>query len=245
MLVFNIHAGKDAGGVDNLDGVAALVRRTGADLVLLQEVDRNTRRSGLADQPAILAARTGFHVAFGNTLNYDGGEYGIAILSRWPISRDSLFPLPIEPPQPRAGGSLEPRGALRAVVAGPHGAMTLFNTHLDPSRDDRWRLQEATGIRALITSTRAAGARIILAGGDFNSTPESAVQESLRGAELRDAWPECGRGDGFTYPADTPVKRIDYLFVTGDVRCRAAEVIMTSVSDHRPLLVTLVLPSEG
>lgn len=244
--MFNIHAGKDAAGADNLEGVASLVGRTSADIVLLQEVDRATRRSGLVDQPAVLASRTGFHAAFGSTLGYDGGEYGIAILSRWPILRDTLFPLRIEPPQQRAGGSLEPRGALRVVVASPHGSITLFNTHLDPSREDRWRRQEAAGVRALVESARASGAPLVLAGGDFNSTPESAVQEALRAAGgMRDAWLECGRGDGFTYPADSAIKRIDYLFLTGGVRCTLAEVIVTSVSDHRPLLVTLVLPTGG
>jgi endonuclease/exonuclease/phosphatase family metal-dependent hydrolase len=105
VLVYNIHAGKDAAGVDNLAGVAALVRETRADLVLLQEVDQGTRRSGNVDQPAVLAERTGFHVAFGSALDYDGGEYGVAMLSRWPIVSDTLIHLPVEPPQQRAGGS--------------------------------------------------------------------------------------------------------------------------------------------
>jgi hypothetical protein len=50
VLVFNIHAGKDAGGKPNLEEVAALVRSVDADVVLLQEVDRGTRRSGNVDQ---------------------------------------------------------------------------------------------------------------------------------------------------------------------------------------------------
>jgi endonuclease/exonuclease/phosphatase family metal-dependent hydrolase len=65
VLVYNVHAGKDAAGVDNLARVADLVRRSGADVVLLQEVDRLTRRSGGVDQPDVLARQTGFAVAFG------------------------------------------------------------------------------------------------------------------------------------------------------------------------------------
>jgi endonuclease/exonuclease/phosphatase (EEP) superfamily protein YafD len=61
----------------------------------------------------------------------------------------------------------------------------------------------------------------------------------LREAGLRDVWPQCGRGDGLTYPADRPTKRIDYVFLGGTLRCTAAEVVDTQVSDHRPLLVTL------
>lgn len=245
VLVFNMHAGKDAGGVDNLERVAGVVQQTGADVVLLQEVDRMTQRSGRTDQPAALAARTGFHVAFGSTLDYDGGKYGIALLARWPIVRDTLVPLRITPPQPRAGGSLEPRGALRAVIDSPHGTITIFNTHLDASRDDRWRRQEAAVVQELVAAAQAAGAHHVLAGGDFNSTPESEVQVGVRQAGLRDAWFECGHGDGFTYPADSAVKRIDYLFFVGGARCTAAEVISSRASDHRPLLVTVVLTPES
>jgi endonuclease/exonuclease/phosphatase family metal-dependent hydrolase len=111
VLVYNIHAGKDAAGVPNLERVAELVRRTKADIVLLQEVDKGTKRSANVDQTAVLAAQTGFHGAFGSALDYDGGKYGVAILSRWPILSDTLFHLPVEPPQTRSGGSMEPRGA--------------------------------------------------------------------------------------------------------------------------------------
>src|SRR5687767_5120548 len=149
VLVYNIHVGKDAAGVDNLAGVAALIRDTRADLVLLQEVDQGTRRSGNVDQPAVLAERTGFHVAFGSALDYDGGEYGVAILSRWPITFDTLIHLPVDPPQARAGGSHEPRGALRAEIAVPFGVLTVLNTHIDASSTDHYRLQEARTVAAL------------------------------------------------------------------------------------------------
>ena len=241
VLVYNIHAGKDAAGTDNLSGVADLVRATGADLVLLQEVDQGTRRSGGVDQPAVLAARTGMHVAFGSALDYDGGEYGVAILSRWPIVRDTLIHLPVTPPQERAGGSHEPRGALRVFIASPMGRLTVIDTHLDPSSDDHWRRQEADTIASLIARARQRG-ELVIAGGDFNSTPESAVQAALREG-MRDSWEECAKGDGFTYPADAPVKRIDYLYLGDSIHCRSARVVETRVSDHRPLLVELSFPT--
>ena len=238
VLVYNMHAGKDAAGVDNLDGVASLVRETASDIVLLQEVDQGTRRSGNVDQPAQLAQRTGFHVSFGSALDYDGGKYGVAILSRWPIEHDTLFRLPVDPPQERAGGSREPRGALRADIRTPWGTLTVFNTHIDASREDTWRLQEATVIAELVRSARTGGSLVLL-GGDLNSTPESTVQQNLRSSGLRDAFAECGRGDGLTFPSDSAVKRIDYLYLTDRMRCDAAEVLKTRVSDHLPLLVVV------
>jgi len=241
VLVYNIHAGKDAAGVDNLAGVAALVRDLRVDVALLQEVDQGTRRSGNVDQPAVLAQRTGYHVAFGSALDYDGGEYGIAILSRWPITFDTLVHLPVDPPQTRAGGSREPRGALRADIATPYGSVTFFNTHIDASREETFRLQEARVVDSLVRAARATRP-LVLMGGDLNSTPESQVQQNLRASGLRDAFAECGRGSGFTFPSDSAIKRIDYLYLSGAMRCTLAEVPATRVSDHLPLLIEVIIP---
>src|ERR1041385_6771552 len=73
VLVLNMHAGHDAAGKPNLDGVASLVTTTGADLVLLQEVDRGTARSGKVDQVQTLGSKTGYATAFAaSLLHYDG-----------------------------------------------------------------------------------------------------------------------------------------------------------------------------
>lgn len=239
VLVYNVHAGKDAKGVDNLQRVADVVKSSGADVVLLQEVDKGTKRSGNVDQPAEYARRTGFHVAFGRSLDYDGGQYGIAVLSRWPMQRDTAIHLPVEPPQERSGGSHEPRVAMRVAIASPFGNLSFLNTHIDASAEDRWRRQEIKTIIALIRGMLSAGGSRVMAGGDFNSTPESVVQQELRASGLDDAWLRCGSGEGLSYPADTAKKRIDYLFLTPGVECTHAEVLVTEASDHRPVLFTL------
>ena len=238
VLVYNIHAGKDAAGRPNLDRVAELVRTVEADVVLLQEVDRGTERSGRVDQLAELERATGLHGAFGKTLDYQGGDYGIAILSRWPIVADTLVRLRVEPPQERAGGSYEPRGALHAVIRSPGGLIHVVNTHMDPSPDDAYRIQEARTVRRIAETARADDARILV-GGDFNSEPGSRVERLLAQGFLEDAWEECGEGEGLTYPADEPVKRIDYLLVTTAYTCVGAEVLATSTSDHRPVFFVL------
>jgi len=158
------------------------------------------------------------------------------VLSRWPILRDTLIHLPIDPPQQRAGGSYEPRGALRVVVNAPFGAMAVVNTHLDAGRDDVYRRQEIRTVIAIADSLRASGLPTLL-GGDLNSTPESAVHEAAIGAGLRDAWSICGRGDSLTFPASVPVKRIDYLYFGGTITCDEATVPTSQASDHRPLFV--------
>ena len=239
VLVLNMHAGTDASGGDNLDRVAALVRETGADVVLLQEVDSAVARSGRVDQPAALARRTGFHARFGNALPYQGGGYGVAILSRWPVTDAHLVRLPVDPPQVRSGIEHEPRGVLHVTIAAPGGPLHVLNTHLDASAGDHWRRQEADSVLALALRVREGGAPVLV-GGDFNSTPDSEVQARLRAGGLRDLWPTCGEGDGLTYPVAEPVKRIDYLFAAGaTVTCARARVLDSDASDHRGVLFTV------
>ncbi len=235
VIVFNIHAGRDASGNDNLERVAALIASTNADLALLQEVDRNTTRSGNVDQVAVLARLTRFHAVFGKSLDYQGGEYGIATLSRWPVIRQMIVPLPVQPPQARAGGAIEPRVALVVDVRTPAGVLRVLNTHLDPSREEGYRLQEIDQVIGAIEQTHGVA---LVAGGDFNAVPDSGVHERLLRSGLRDAFVDCGGGDrGLTYPAAAPVKRIDYLFLTAHTRCTSAEVLESTASDHRPVLV--------
>ena len=241
VLVFNIHAGKDAGGVDNLERVAALVRETAADIVLLQEVDVRTQRSGGIDQPAVLDSLTGHSAAFGRTLDYQGGLYGIAVLSRWPIVRDTMFQLPVSPPQGRAGGSYEPRGALMAVIETPAGPVTVLNTHLDASGEEHYRLQELGTLSSIARRLSAADGPLLV-GGDFNARPESEVIRRAGEAGWRDAWAECGSGgEGFTFPSVAPVRRIDYLFLADGATCTQARVVGEETSDHRGLLVTVLV----
>jgi endonuclease/exonuclease/phosphatase family metal-dependent hydrolase len=228
VLVYNVHAGRDAERADNLARVAGVVRKTGADLVLLQEVDRGTERSGRVDQVAELARRTGMHGVFGKALDFQGGDYGVALLSRWPLAEDTLLHLP--------GDAPEPRGVLRARVAAPGGPLYLLNTHLDASREDTFRRAEAAALLEVAAGLRARGARVLL-GGDFNATPESAVVADVLGAGWRDAWSVCGGvGPGLTFPAKAPEKRIDYLFLPPGAECRSAEVVGGEASDHRGVL---------
>lgn len=239
VLVYNIHAGKDAKGVDNLARVAELVRTTNADIALLQEVDRGTTRSGNTDQVRVLAGLTGFHAAFGKTLDYQGGDYGIAVLTRWPIISDTLHRLPVNPPQERSGSGYEPRGALEAVIQAPGQSLTFLNTHIDASREDFYRRQEMATLLSLATRSINEQEKSTFVGGDLNSEPGSAVIDMLRGSPLRDVWAECGQGAGLSYPADKPVKRIDYLLLPGDWKCTGATAIETEASDHRPVLFVI------
>ena len=238
VLTYNIHAGKDAAQQHNLGRVAAVIRAAGADVVLLQEVDRRTARSGGEDQVATLARLTGMNSAFGKSLDYQGGEYGIALLSRFPLDSVRLVPLEVTPPQERSGALYEPRIALHAIVRAPHGAVHIVNTHLDPGGAPTYRHQEIIGLLAHVAYTVPPDAPLIV-GGDLNARPNTREIVALT-LTFSDAWTQCGAGAaGYSFPAHAPDRRIDYVMLRLS-RCTSARVLDVQSSDHRPLLVTLI-----
>lgn len=125
VATFNIRHGRGRDDMVDLERTAAVIRETGAEVVALQEVDRNLERSGRVDQPAVLAELTGMSVYFDATLRPDSGEYGIALVASSELS------VRVEP-LPRAGGE-EPRGV---QITRRRGA-TLVATHLSTDRHAR------------------------------------------------------------------------------------------------------------
>jgi endonuclease/exonuclease/phosphatase family metal-dependent hydrolase len=200
--------------------------------VLLQEVDSATRRSGGIDQVARLRTLTGYHGVFGRAIDYDGGKYGIAILSRWPILSDTLIHLPVA----EHDSSYEARGALVAKISTPGGTLRVINTHLEAYRNS-YRLEQARSLAAIASTQRDSGATIL--GGDFNSEPASGVIAIFEQSGWRDGFVQCGTGSGLSFPANVPVKRIDYLLFSGTTTCTSAKVLETEASDHRPVLFIL------
>jgi len=236
VMVYNIHAGRDAAGADNLERVAEMIERVAPDVVLLQEVDRLTERAFTVDQAVMLAGLTHKSWAFGRSLDFQGGMYGIATLSRWPVQHKVTHPLPVEPPSQRADGSLEPRVALEVELQTPSGVLRVINTHLDASPGETVRLQEVEALMEVV----AAKPTPVWLGGDLNAEPDSEVVRRLRAAGFVDAHAACGVGVGLTYPSAAPTKRIDYLWIPPTTTCTEARVLEDQASDHRALVVRLM-----
>lgn len=232
VLSFNIHHAAGPDGVFDLDRLAAEIRRTRADVVGLQEVDRHYgERSGWTDEPAELASRLGMHVVYGANLDLEPPapglprrQYGTAILSRYPIldRQNTLLP--------KGRPAEEQRGLLEAVVD-VHGVrVRTMTTHLQHD-DAGSRLLQA---RVVADAVRASAEPVVLTG-DLNAVPTAPEVTELT-ALLADSH---RRGDGFTYPVETPAVRIDYVLTDGlPVR---STVLPTAASDHRPVLATLVV----
>ena len=85
VMTFNIHHGEGIDGRLDLERIARVITDARADLVGLQEVDRGVERTQRRDIPTELARLTGLAVRFESNLPHQGGEYGNAVLSRFPV----------------------------------------------------------------------------------------------------------------------------------------------------------------
>jgi endonuclease/exonuclease/phosphatase family metal-dependent hydrolase len=237
VMTYNIRQGRDVEGVLDLARTAAVIRAQQPDLVALQEVGRHwSADSDHRDQPAELERLLGMQCVFAANLDRDplepGGprrQYGIAILSAWPVlaSRHVLLP--------RASPDNEQRGLLVLDVDVDGRPFRIHNTHFGVSADDR-RLQ----VEAILAELDgAATAHALL--GDLNAPPAAPELQRLF-ERLRDAWTLAGQGDGFTFPASAPRARIDYVLVSPQVRVSAARVPVLQGSDHVPLVAGLARP---
>ncbi|CAN5836731.1 endonuclease/exonuclease/phosphatase family protein [soil metagenome] len=236
VVSYNIRAGTDLHGQPNLERVAALLDSLGAEVVLLQEVDRGTVRSGGVDQLGELERLTGMTGFFAAAMDFDGGEYGTALLSRHAIHDARSIPLPVRVTAELAHLYYEPRSLLNAVVETPVGRIHVLGTHLAHQGGPSFRQPQMFQILAYVAETVPAHMPVIFAG-DLNATPDAPEIRALS-LHFTDAWLACGSGAGNTFPSDRPVRRIDYILTRG-VHCSSAAVIATEVSDHRPLVADL------
>jgi endonuclease/exonuclease/phosphatase family metal-dependent hydrolase len=231
VLTYNIHHGEGADGKLDLERIAKVIMSEKPDLVALQEVDQKTKRTGGVDQLERLAILTGMFSTFGPAMDYQGGSYGVGILSRWPLIGAKTHSLP-------APTGVEPRAVLSAEVAiDDRGTKIRFlGTHVDHRSDPAQRTAQVARIRELFPP-KPDGLSELLAG-DFNATPDSEVIKSLL-----TEWTDTASGQTFlTSPAGSPKRRIDYILLRPSTGWRVVETraLDESVaSDHRPVLAIL------
>ncbi|PQO47630.1 endonuclease/exonuclease/phosphatase family protein [Blastopirellula marina] len=226
VMSYNIHHGRGSDDQVDLQRIAAVIKAAQPDLVALQEVDNGVGRSGGVDQTAELARLTGMQGRFFKQIDYDGGEYGQAILSKTPLQTPEIIWLPGEPERER-----RIVGRAQTTI---HGVTFWFaTTHLHHA-NSAIRQDQAKALNQRFTH---GDAPMILAG-DFNAPPEAP---SI--ARLQKRW-TLATSDAplLTFPADKPRKQLDYVVFCPQsaFRCRGAEVVAERVaSDHAPLVVKI------
>jgi endonuclease/exonuclease/phosphatase family metal-dependent hydrolase len=229
VMTYNIHVGVGMDKKLDLQRIADVINKERPDLVGLQEVDRGVERTQRRDEIVELAALTKMAYAFAHNLNYQGGQYGVAILSRYPIraSDHRMFQNKRE---------TERRGMIRVEVKIEGKPVNFVTTHLDYQFPDG-RLFEAEQMLEYLKDVK--GTLIVV--GDFNDEPSGSTYKMML-TKFGDAWLKNGEKPmGFSYPADQPTKRIDYIFFRSSdgVKAKQAWVVETLASDHIPVVADL------
>lgn len=234
VMSYNIHHCNPPSkqGVIDVDAIANAIKQEDPDIVAVQEVDVNTGRSGRINQAALLASKTNlkaFH--FAKAIDHDGGDYGVLILSRYPLSDIHTYKLPME-----ANSQGEPRVLAMATVHLPGGKKMKFgSTHLDAMRNPANRLLQIKAINAIADTIAVP----MIVAGDFNAEEGSEVIKLLDNQFTRTCSP-CQP----TIPAVNPKKAIDFIAYKPQ---SAFSVILhkvvneTYASDHLPVTAVMKL----
>ena len=242
VLSYNIHHGRGIDDKLSLERIAKVIRQADADVVALQEVDQGCGRSDRKLQVQELEKLTGYYGVFGKAIDFDGGEYGQAILSRWPIKQSTVHRLPNE--QQANGSMREQRIVLEAMVLSDMGPIRFLGTHLDHSKEDL-RAEQARAVDRLLDTIVYAETKSIatVLAGDFNDVPKSPALKCFH-----ERWQIDPKKDSpalATYPSQSPRTRIDYVAVerSGLLVLETLNVLPESIaSDHRPILAELGIP---
>jgi endonuclease/exonuclease/phosphatase family metal-dependent hydrolase len=226
ILTYNVRNCKGLDNITDYRRVAEVINRIRPSIVALQELDSATLRSNgivVLDELAVL---TGMYPVYGPSIDFQGGKYGVGILTKERPLRWWSVPLP---------GREESRSLLVVELKD----VIICCTHFSLNEYDR--MESAGIINDLFTDT---GKPVILAG-DLNATPESEVIK-----RLEEKWTMLNDRDVPTFPADNAVRCIDYIFVLkgGEttVLSAGARVEQEPVaSDHLPVWVKFRIRRVG
>lgn len=236
LLSYNIHKG--IGGRDRryrIDRIIEVLEHERPDLICLQEVDRNVRRSRFHDQPADLASALRFEAnLFQLNVPLKDGGYGNLVLSRWPIRDREQICL--------RRGLRKPRGAQLLVIDTPEGLLHLVNWHLGLAERERvWQVRRLLEHEAFLQRSHLP----TLIAGDFNDWRNSLCKGPFVRHGFLHATAPCARFRSF--PASMPVASLDKLFYRGGIAIERVHLpknrLTRRASDHLPLVVDFTLGS--
>lgn len=231
VVSYNIHHGEGLDGKVDLKRIAEALLAESPDIVALNEVDQGTQRTKGVDMPAELAALTKMEAVFIKNIDFEGGGYGNAVLTRLPIRRKENHKLP-------SHYEGEQRGVLELELgeADAKEALIFLCTHLDYRPEDHERMASVKTIEDI--AARHKDWPMILAG-DLNARPDSAVL-----GEFGKTWKRANAEPIPTFPAAEPKHQIDYVLVRPPARWETVEARVLGeavASDHRGIVVVLRL----
>lgn len=220
LMTYNI---KNANGMDdvcNFQRIANVINNASPDVVAIQEVDSMTKRSGQKYVLGEIAERTQMHAYFAPAIDFDGGKYGIGLLTRQVPVRLQTIPLP-------------GREEARALILAEFEDYIYCCTHMSLTEEDRMKSLK------IVKSFTAPYKKPLFLAGDMNAEPESDFIK-----ELQKDFQILSNPKQHTYPAPEPKETIDYIATlksnANGFALISAQVLNESMaSDHRPILVKL------
>ena len=216
---YNMHYGYNTPWQLNLEAQARTIEESGADVVMLQEVDACRVTSYGVDDALWLARRLRMQEVYGPALE---GLSGCALLSRFPITEAETRLLT---------SHLEQTSIVHARLRIGDRPLDAYAIWLGLEPEERARqLDDALAI--------IGDASPAVFGGDFNSTPDSPVYARIRAAGFEDQFVVGGFDPAPTSPAIEPMERIDFVWARG-LEVREAQVLDSLASDHRMVVVEL------
>ena len=228
LMSYNVRNTKGMDGIRNLQRVANVIINEAPDVVAVQELDSMTTRSNQQYVLGELAERTQMHATYAPAISFQGGKYGIGILSKETPLNIRTYPLP---------GREEARMLLVAEFENYFFACT----HLSLTEEDRLASLD------IIKSSVVKSNKPYFLAGDLNDQPDSKFIQALQ-----EDFQVLTHIKKPTFPAPEPTETIDYIAAwkhgSNDFANLSAQVLEEPVaSDHRPLSVQLRMalnPSE-
>lgn len=227
VVTYNVHRGFNVQGSLDVERLSRTLKEAQADIVGLNEVSRGRLLDGGVDVLLWLTYRLGMRAEFGPTVE---GLYGNALLSRYPIVGVQNFPFETY--------RSEPRGCLLTTVQVGERQVLVMVTHLD--HQEEAAPERATQVAELLALWGKRAPAVLL--GDFNAEPGAPELSNLKAAGWVDVASALEERPAATFPSAAPIRRIDYIFVTSDVRPLEVSVPFSLSSDHLPVVATLQLP---
>ena len=238
-----------------LSGVIDFLAGTNADILILQEVDLNARRTHRLNVAEEIARKLQMNYVFGREFQElvqgsknDPAYHGQAVLAKWPISnsrvihfsRQSNFWKPhwfvprVDPFQERLGGRI----ALVAEINVAGTKVVIYNLHLESKGDDDLRCAQ---VREVLSDAASQGPqRPVIIAGDLNlDASKGSIASALAAAGFQDA---IAASRTPTRPSRLlePGRRIDWAFTRGQIRAASGKVHnQVRASDHYPISFTL------
>ena len=220
LMTYNI---KNANGMDDIcsfQRVANVINNASPDVVAIQEVDSMTRRSGQKYVLGEIAERTQMHACFAPAIEFEGGKYGIGLLTKQVPLRLQTIPLP-------------GREEARTLILAEFEDYIYCCTHMSLTEKDRMKSLE------VVKSFVAPYKKPLFLAGDMNAEPESDFIK-----ELQKNFQMLSNPKQFTYPAPDPKETIDYITAlksnaNGFALISSQVLDEPMASDHRPILVEL------